>query len=265
MSIQIRYTYQQRLTLVIVVFALVSVLGAIAVARARRAGRNVPASTRPSSGEPKRDEEFTQIKEPSAACCSPAPSGKDTFSAVALPTFVAPGFHAALESASYDKSNGKQTITVTATNRGAERLESLDVLLLDFTSKATVSRMEKRTLMLAVAPNAKQTAAFESTLPRDLGQSQILSIASVTHETKKQDVDLKSLANALAIQQAGGTPPGLAIAEKAKSQVGPSPSDCFDWFKLVQSVAQDNNSVVRGSACNQSQQSFAVMFVLQNK
>src|SRR6266508_6106541 len=124
-------------------------------------------------------------------------------SSTPLPTFVAPGFHAAFESASYDKSNGKQTITVTATNRGAERLESLDVLLLDFTSQGTVSRMEKRTLTLALAPNAKQTAFFESTLPRDLGQSQILSIASVTHETKKQDVDLKALAKALAIQQAG--------------------------------------------------------------
>ena len=263
MSIQIKYTYQQRLTLVIVVFALVSVLGAIAVARARRAGRNVSASTRPSSAEPKRDEEFTQIKEPSAACCSPAPSGKDTFSAVALPTFVAPGFHAAFENASYDKSNGKQTITVTATNRGAEKLESLDVLLLDFTSQGTVSRMEKRTLTLAVAPNAKQTAAFESTLPRDLGQSQTLSIASVTHETKKQDVDLQSLAKALAIQKAGGSPPGLAIAEKAKSQAGPSSTICFDWFQLVHNIASDNNSAVTGFACNQSQRSFSAMFAVR--
>jgi hypothetical protein len=88
-----------------------------------------------------------------------------------------------------------------------------------------------------------------------------LAIAGVTGKTKKQDVDLKILLKALAAQKAQGLPATVTVAEKVKSQES-SLNLCYDWFKLVHEVAKDNNSVVSGSACNQSQQSFAAWFTV---
>ena len=91
-----------------------------------------------------------------------------------------------------------------------------------------------------------------------MGHLQILSITGVTSEKKKQDVDLKALIKALALQQAHGVPALVAVAEKGKSE-GPS-DPCLSWFQLGRDIAGDSKSPLDGFTCNPNEQSFAVKF-----
>jgi len=170
----------------------------------------------------------------------------DAPSSTPLQTFVAPGFGARFESAFSTKSGDKQTVTATIVNRGAEKLEILEVLLLDFTPQATVSRMEVRTWPLSLKTDANQVIAFDSAMPRNPADSRVLAVSSLTSETKKHDTDVKILANALA--KSRGQPAGIGVAEKARPQAGSSSSACFDWFQLVNDIASDNNSTMAAAS-----------------
>jgi len=257
MLIKTKYEYK-RPALVLVIFVCLFVIVLVVAARVRPVGRSpetLVKASQVSSVEPKTDDRLKGNQLQGTIRDQPALSGGPS-SSLPLPTFVAPGFRAALESASSVRNGPIQAVTLTAVNRGSEKLELLDVLLLDFTPQGTVSRMEKRTLSLNVTPNTKQPLYFESGMPRDLGHLQMLSITGVTSEKKRQDVDLKALTKALALQQAHGVPAALSVAEKGKSEFSPSP--CSSWFQLAHDVGGDNKSAVSGFTCNQSQQSFAV-------
>jgi hypothetical protein len=258
-----RYQYK-RFALMLAIFVCLFVIALAAGARVRTFVRNSEARVKASqvlSVEPKLGDGPEGNQTQATSHFQPALSAGP--SSTPLPTFVAPGFRAALESASSARTGPIQAVSITAVNRGNEKLEALDVLLLDFRPQGIVSRVERKVFFLNAIPNAKQSLSFESAIPRDPWDSQILAITAITSEKKRQDVDLKVLAKALANQQAGGPSATVAVAEKGKDEFSPSP--CFDWFQLVHGIAGDNNSAVSAFACNQSEQSFGVVFVPKRK
>jgi len=252
-----KYQYK-RLAFVLVVFLCLFVVALVAVARVRTIVRNQQTLIKVSnvaSADAIIDHKLERNQIEPAINYQPAPPGGPPSSP--LPTFVAQGFRAGFENASSNRNGPIQAVSVTAVNRGNERLEALDVLLLDFTPQATISRIERKVLPVNATPNGRQSLYFESALPRDLGHAQVLAITGITSEKKRQDLDLKALTKALAKQQGGGPPAAAVVAEKGKSEFSPTP--CFSWFQLTHDVAGDNKSGVSGFTCNQSEQSFAVI------
>ena len=246
---------------VLLAVALMTVVGLLVVTRAELLSRTREPPTKVPSQEKQASRRLQpdQITFPTPDRLRLTQTAKESLS-VTIPTFATPGLAAALEGASADKSAGRQKITVNALNVGQEKIEALDVLLVDFTPQGSVSRVELRRLQLSVMPGAKHTTSFLCELPHDPADTQTLTISGVGTEASRQDADVRELIGGVVIQRLKGLAPAFGIRETAKGQSNFTPDVCYDSFRLSHELATRFGIVPHGNICNRYQHSFALAF-----
>jgi hypothetical protein len=208
------------------------------------------------------DNSKKDMPQPPSACCSGQAQATGTPVPIAVTTFIAPGLGVALESVSANRDRGRQVITCTVVNRGQEKIEALEVMLMAFTSKGMLSRVEGRLLRLATTPGAKRSASFSTDLSHESPQTQTLAVKGMIGETNRQEVEARELIEELAKNKATGANPRVNVKEKSNNQVAFTPNICYESFRLAHTLAQNSsgNFGVTGSFCDQHRRAFSISF-----
>lgn len=202
---------------------------------------------------------------PKTAAVSQAREGRPlTARPAGVTTFVAPGLRVALESAAADSDRGRQTFTLSAVNKGGEKLEEMEVALLAFTPEGRLARVERHRLPLSAEPEAKQTVSFGGKLiQHDPSHRLLLAVRGLTGTTRRHEVRELELIEKLSRQArgGGGGTPNPHVSERARGGGADfTPDVCYESFMLAHELARDLGLTVAGNTCDRYRLSFAISF-----